>query len=76
MSYKVTAIFSFNSTHIARTEGVDVTRVSFDTESVDLKEVALDAAIEVMTVRMHNGKDYCANPSHTVVTAYPTYGLR
>lgn len=71
MSYKVTAAFSFANTHIAKTEGVDITRVQFDTESVMLADVAIDAACEVLTQRLHNGRDYCANPSHTVITAYP-----
>ena len=72
MAYKVSATFNYLTTRIAKTEGVDITRVSFDTESVLLSEVALDAACEVLTHRMHNGRDYCANPSHTVITAYPT----
>lgn len=76
MSYSVTAVFSYTSTHIAKTEGVDITRVKFDTDSVLLSEVALDAACEVLTARMNNGRDYAATPTHTIITAYPRLSMR
>lgn len=76
MSYSVTATFNYTTTHIAKTEGVDITRVKFDTESVMLADVVMDAACEVLTQRMHNGRDYNALPTHQIITAYPTLGMR
>lgn len=76
MSYSVTAVFKFASTRIALTEGEDITRVKFDTESTMLSDVLFDAAEEVMTQRIHNGRDYLAFPSHRIVTAYPTLSFK
>ena len=72
MSYKVTAVFNYTTTHMARTNGVDITRVVFDTESVMLADVVMDAACEVFTQRMHNGRDYNALPTHQVIKAFPS----
>ena len=75
MSYAVTATFNYTNTDIAKREGVDITRVSFDTESVMLEDVVMDAACEVLTERMNNGRDYNALPTYQIITAFPTFGV-
>ena len=51
-------------------------KLKFDTDSVMLADVWMDAACEVMTYRMHNQMNYCERPLIEVISAKPTMSMR
>lgn len=68
MSYKV-SVFNYYA---------DGTRLalSFDTESVLIEDAIMDADIEVLTNRMHNGMNYNERPVRQQIALYPALSFR
>ena len=54
----------------------DETKAKTNTDSVMLHDAFDDARIEIMTQRMHNGRDYTKPPIFETIAAYPTLSLR
>lgn len=68
MSYLVTVFNKYS--------GGDELRLKFETDSVMLEDVWMDADIEVMTYRMHNQQNYCERPIFQRIMARPKQSLR
>lgn len=54
----------------------DELTLEFDTESVMMEDVVMDADIEALTHRMHNQQNYNQRPVFQKIWAYPTMSFR